>query len=190
MENTSKVGTKHVPKCKNGIKSEEERSIDPGVDLTERLPTKLNRAILSGCSDQNHWNALWAFDGRKTLYSPRKLFRKDVNNFLVDMSEKDKERKFTVKISLVSVLEVGNVQRFLQRGDIKIPQKIMTTMETCLKASFKSDPDCVCFSRSFFFRDQKNILALPEGAEVIQTNHLFLILMFCSFGKVIFRVFD
>lgn len=141
------------------------------AEATQLIPKKLNRAILADCSARHDWSQYWAFDGRKNLYSPEKLFDQNVTNFAVDISERGRERRFDVKVSLAATLRSSDVQRYLQLGDIKMPHSLIAALEICLKASFENDPRCICYGRSIFFNDQQQTRQdLPGGSEVIFTR--------------------
>ena len=131
-----------------------------------RLPTKLNRLILSDCADQHRWSALWAFDGQKNIYSPQILFDTNSMTLPVNVKKRYEEKTFNVKLTRVATLNIGDVQRYLQQHSARAPHNVKASLEICLKASLVNDPRCISFGRSFYFPGQAVAQDIAGGAEV------------------------
>ena len=135
------------------------------IDLV-RLPTKLNRHILSECADQHRWSVVWAFDGQKNIYSPQVLFNTNSMTLPVNVRKRDEEKIFNVKLNRVATVNIGDVQRFLQQHSARAPHNVKASLEICLKASLLNDPRCISFGRSFYFPGQEAVQDIAGGAEV------------------------
>ncbi|KAJ3070874.1 eukaryotic translation initiation factor 2C, 2 [Podochytrium sp. JEL0797] len=74
------------------------------------------------------------YDGRKNMYTPKKLpIPEEGNEMVVVLSEGDREQQFKVKVRLVAVINMEKLHRFIQNtGDNEIPREAMAVLDLVL----------------------------------------------------------
>lgn len=69
-----------------------------GPEGPDRLPKKLTRAILNHCAEEHKWpKNSWAYDGRKSLYSPKDFLPKAKHVFPVKLPGGRGDKEFEVE---------------------------------------------------------------------------------------------
>lgn len=94
---------------------------------------KLCRSILEECAMQHNWPPGWVFDGKKNIYTRVEMFPRRKTIFPVDMSGgSGRERIFEVGVQLAATIDVHDLYRFLQDGDIDVPRDVIQLLEVRL----------------------------------------------------------
>eukprot|EP00210_Caulerpa_lentillifera_P001708 g1641.t1 len=136
------------------------------------LPTKLCRSIVNTCAQQQNWSAQWVYDGKKNIYSPIEIFPKKKTVYSVDISgDSGRERVFEVGVQLAASVNVLDLNRYLQQGDIAIPRDVIQLIEVCLRFSASNDPHSYLTGRSVYFDDPTVNHELPGGSELLMGYH-------------------
>ncbi|KAJ3355542.1 hypothetical protein HDU83_003209 [Entophlyctis luteolus] len=110
------------------------------VDITPEAPPAINRRVFDKWK-QAHASKeakVAVYDGRKNLYTPKKLPIPEGGDVLSvvfeeEESAKQKEQKFNVKVRLVAVVNMERLHRFIANsGDGEVPREAMTVLDLIL----------------------------------------------------------
>eukprot|EP00210_Caulerpa_lentillifera_P004611 g4397.t1 len=136
------------------------------------LPMKLCRSVINECAIQHHWPAGWVFDGKKNVYTTTEMFPRRKSIYPVDMSGgSGRDKIFNVGVQLAATINVLDLNRFLQQGDIEVPRDVLQLLEICLRSSASSRPQCHLSGRSIYFDDPSVNYQLPGGGELWMGYH-------------------
>ncbi|CAD7705067.1 unnamed protein product [Ostreobium quekettii] len=152
------------------------------------LPAKLCRALMAELAEQQGWNAQWAFDGKKNLYSPfgpDKYLPKHEHSFEVQLKESSpqRQRNFTVTTKLASQVSISALLQYVLNGGLDIPKDAIQALDVVLRHSASMDPNCTPVGRSLYFWDPSKRQPLGGGAEAWVGYHQSL--RPCQFGLVL-----
>lgn len=137
-------------------------------DEPDKLPTKLKTTVLEKCAANHQWPPAWAFDGKKNLYSPIDLLQRTAIKFTVELTRRGKEDVFEVSLSLVATVQMTDVLRYLQQGDISLPRTVIQVLEVCLKSAVAHQPNTRTLSKSILCNNPSTNKSISGGLEVSQ----------------------
>ncbi|CAG8690438.1 3353_t:CDS:2, partial [Acaulospora colombiana] len=148
------------------------------VTITPDVPPKLNRRIYRKFEEDNANtlnNIRPVFDGRKNMYSAKKLPFGDSATFDVILPEDDgvttskrPPRAFKFKVQKVAEINMEELSRYLQRKT-ELSNNILTainSLDVLIRHGPSMDPNFVSIGRSLY--TSENSQALFGGAEVWQ----------------------
>jgi hypothetical protein len=153
------------------------------------LPPRLCRSIMNELGSVKKWPSGWAFDGRKNLYSPKRIFSADVS-FQIEAPDKPGEtapatpapprpggkgpqgpRMFNVAIREVAVVDIRYIFSYIKdaaaQGQLamcELPRDALQVLDVIMSWVSSSDPDTISSGKAFYFYDDKNV-NLGGGSE-------------------------
>ncbi|KAI9327303.1 Piwi domain-containing protein [Zopfochytrium polystomum] len=117
------------------------------VDINPEVPPPIGRRIIAEWRKAQFAKSssadlkLTVFDGRKNLYSPRKLKLDNGGDSGADRislpedDDKQKKRNFTVTVKLVATVNMERLHRFLDdKGESEVPRESLQVLDVLLKA--------------------------------------------------------
>lgn len=109
------------------------------------LPISLCRDIIETCARQNRWPSGWVYDGKKNIYSPVDHFGRQRTTFEVNLGSEMRPRIFEVGIQYAATINMLNLHRYLERGDIPVPREAIQSIEVTW---YPLDAKLYCICRS------------------------------------------
>ena len=152
------------------------------------LPPRLCRSLMIELGKVQKWATGWAFDGRKNLYSPRRMLPAEVQ-YQIEAPDKPGEtpasaapprpggrppqgpRMFNVAIKEVAVVDIRYIFRYIQDAKaqgqlamVEMPRDALQVLDVIMSWVSSSDPNTISSGKAFYFYDDHNH-NLGGGAE-------------------------
>jgi len=137
-----------------------------GGVAAKALPTSVCREVMKEVAAKQRWAPGWAYDGRKSMYSPNMFLPQHETTYQVKASDQGRDRPFLVKIKWVNSVNINALMQYIKRQLQQIPQDAIQALDVALMHALNYAPQCTPFGRNFFFEGPGNCKPLGMGAEV------------------------